>query len=58
MSAWYAARHRFQIKPVRHNQDAYNAATDDLGLAFSKWKVEQPELFEQFMFWFKAHESD
>jgi hypothetical protein len=51
METWYAARHRFQIEPVRQNCDAYDAATNALGQAFLRWKVEQPELFEQFRLW-------
>ena len=50
ISAWYAARYRFLLKPLRHNQDAYDAATNGLGLAFSRCKVEQPDLVEQLRF--------
>ena len=55
MSARYAARHRFQIEPMRLHQDDYNAATDELGHAFSQWQAEQPELFEQLRFWLNAY---
>ncbi len=52
---WYAARHRFQYEPMRQTQDAYDAATNALGLAFSEWVAEQPEVFEQLRLWLNAH---
>ena len=58
IKAWYAARHRFQIEPVRQSQDAYNKSTFELGQAFSEWSTQQPELFEQVRFWFYSHEKD
>lgn len=53
VETWYAARHRYKIEPMRQNCAAYDAATNVLGLAFSRWKVEQPELVEQFRLWLK-----
>lgn len=58
ISEWYAARHRFQIERVRQHRDDYNKTTDELGQAFSQWQAEQPDLFEQFRFWFRAHQED
>ena len=50
VQTWYAARHRCTIEPDKQNRDAYCKATDELGQTFSRWQLEQPELFEQFMF--------
>ena len=56
--AWYEARHRYEIEPGKQNRDAYMKTTDELGQAFSKWKVERPELFEQLRLWFTSHQDD
>jgi hypothetical protein len=58
ISAWYAARHRFQIEPKQQHQDVYDAATNELGLAFSERSAERPELFEQLRFWFAAYPEE
>jgi hypothetical protein len=56
--AWFEARHRFQIEPMRQTQDAYNKATFELGLAFSRWCDEEPEFFEQVRMWIDSHPRD
>ena len=55
IETWYEARLQFQREPMKQTQDTYSKATDELGQAFSQWKVEQPELVEQLRFWFEAH---
>lgn len=55
---WFEARHRFQIEPMRQTQDAYNKATFELGLAFSRWNAEEPEFFEQVRMWIDSHPED
>lgn len=55
VTTWHVARHRFQNEPMRQHQNAYDKATDELGQAFSEWKAEQPELFEQFKMFFQSH---
>lgn len=52
---WYEARQQFQMEPCRQNQNAYEKATNELGLAFSAWSTQLPELAEQFRFWFQTH---
>jgi hypothetical protein len=56
--AWNVARHRYQIEPIREHLNGYDAATNVLGQAISLWRAEQPELVEQFRFWFAAHPGD
>jgi hypothetical protein len=58
VETWYEARHRYQVVPMTQQHDAYNKATDELGQAFSQWKVEQPELIEQLRLWFATHPED
>ena len=53
--AWCVAWHAYHSEPSKNNLDAYNAATNELGQAFSQWHTEQPELFEQFRLWLIAH---
>jgi hypothetical protein len=53
--AWCAARHAYQSEPRKNHLDAYNAATFELGQAFTRWQAEQPESFEQFRLWLIAH---
>ena len=48
---WYEARRLYESQPDRGHQNAYCKATDELGQAFSKWRVERPELFEQLRLW-------
>lgn len=55
---WYQSRHQFQFEPSNQNQDLYEKAFNELGKTISLWKIEQPELFEQFRFWFSAHLND
>lgn len=55
---WLEARHNFQIERCKQTQDAYNKATFELGLAFSRWNAEEPEFFEQLRFWFNSHPAD
>lgn len=55
---WFEARHQFQIKPMRQTQDAYNKATFELGLAFSRWNAEEPEFFEQVRMWIDSHPTE
>ena len=55
VETWCAARHAYQSEPRKNHLDAYNAATFELGQAFSLWQAEQPERFEQFRFWLIAH---
>jgi hypothetical protein len=55
---WNKARFAVQDEPCREHLNGYNAATDELGQAIDQWRSEQPELFEQFGFWFKSHGSD
>ena len=52
--AWCVAWHAYHSEPSKNNLDAYNAATFELGQAFSLWQAEQPERFEQFRFWLRA----
>lgn len=52
---WFEAMRQFQVEPALQNQNRYEIATNELGQAISQWRVEQPELFEQFKFWFCAH---
>ena len=55
VETWCAARHAYQSEPRKNHLDAYNAASFELGQAFTRWQAEQPELFEQFRFWLIAH---
>jgi hypothetical protein len=55
---WLEARHLVQNEPARHNQDAYNKATFELGLKFSEWNAELPEFFEQLRLWLDAHQGE
>lgn len=55
---WFEARHQFQIERCRRNQNNYEKATFELGLAFSRWRDEEPEFFEQLRFWFNSHPED
>ena len=55
---WYQARYQFELESTKHNQDSYEIAFNELGQTISLWKIEQPELFEQFRFWFSAHLND
>jgi hypothetical protein len=43
---------------MRQTQDAYDAATNALGLAFSEWVAAQPEVFEQLRLWLNVHPQD
>jgi hypothetical protein len=52
IAAWIAARHSFQSEPLKHNQNAYMEATDELGQAISAWAAEQPEVADEFATWF------
>jgi hypothetical protein len=45
------------MEPVGQHQDAYCKATDELGQAFTHWQTEQPELAQQFGFWFDSHKE-
>lgn len=56
IKTWYRARHRYQIAPSERTQSDYEVATNELGLAFSEWSTQLPELVEQFAFWFRSHE--
>jgi hypothetical protein len=58
ISEWDTARHGFQNGRGMEHQDAYCKATDELGQAISRWRFEQPELFEQFKFRYEGHGSD
>lgn len=55
IKTWYRARHRYQIAPSERTQSDYEVATNELGLAFSEWSTQLPELVEQFRFWLQAH---
>jgi hypothetical protein len=56
--AWCVAWHAYHSEPSKNNLDAYNAATNEVGQAFSQWQAEQPELFEKFRLWLIAHRED
>lgn len=55
IKTWYRARHRYQIAPSEQTQNDYEVAVNELGLAFSTWNTQLPELSEQFRFWFQSH---
>jgi hypothetical protein len=55
---WYGARRQFQFEPSEQNQDSYEMAFNELGQDISFWKLEQPELFEQFNLWFSTHAEE
>lgn len=54
---WYRARHRYQIALCEQTQNDYEVATNQLGLSFSTWRTQLPELVEQFRFWFQSHRA-
>jgi hypothetical protein len=45
--SWCKARNRFKVQSSKAHLDAYDAATNELGLSISRWQAEQPELVDQ-----------
>lgn len=58
ISKWYKARYAFQHERCRQHQDAYDAATNELGQAFSVWSAQLPEFFPQLRLWLNSHPED
>jgi len=58
ITAWNRARHAVQDEPCMENRNGYEVSTNQLGQAISQWRTEQPDLFEQFGFWFESQWSD
>jgi hypothetical protein len=54
---WYEARSGFQSQSAKDRLTAYCKATDELGQSIAAWQAEQPELAEQFRFWFHSHQD-
>jgi hypothetical protein len=52
---WQEALARYKADPMRGRLDAYCKATDELGQAIDLWTHAQPELAEQFKFFFGAN---
>jgi hypothetical protein len=52
---WQKARIAFQHQRTKGNQDYYCRCSDELGQALCRWRVEQPELYEQFKMFFQSH---
>ncbi len=51
---WNKTRIEFERQWTKQNQDRYCKSCDELGQALCQWRVEQPELFEQFALWFQS----
>jgi hypothetical protein len=52
---WHAARHAYQNEPSKSLRDVYSKRTFQLGLSISRWQAQQPELVQQFGYWFDSH---
>ena len=54
---WNKAFHNFQTQPSREHQIDYCKRCDELGQSISRWQAQQPELVEQFGFYFRHSTS-
>ena len=57
IAAWLVARHAFQNEAGERQRDKYEATTNELGQAIAAWRAEQPEIAEQFGWWFLSHQE-
>lgn len=55
---WNKAFHNYSAQPSKGHQDTYCKRCDELGQSISRWQLQQPELVEQFRFWFRSHPED
>lgn len=54
---WNMAFHKCQTQPSREHQGEYVKRCDELGQSIARWQAQQPELVEQFGYWFLAHQE-
>ncbi len=54
---WNREFHNFQTQPSREHRGEYVKRCDELGQSISRWQVQQPELAEQFGYWFLSHQE-
>lgn len=54
---WNRAFHKCQTQPSKEHLGEYVQRCYQLGESISRWQVQQPELVEQFGFWFRAHST-
>ncbi len=55
---WTFAFHKCQTRPSREHLSEYVQRCFQLGDSISRWQLQQPELVEQFRFWFRSHPED
>lgn len=58
IASWHRARHAFENERSKEQQDSYCAATQALGQSIAEWQTANPELAEQFKFFFIAQGWD
>lgn len=52
---WYSAFRNYRAQPSREHQGEYCRESHRLGQSISRWQAQQPELVQQFGYWFDSH---